>query len=1127
MTCLSDTQQRQQAINPHASFLVQAPAGSGKTELLIQRILALLAIVDEPEEILALTFTRKAAAEMRERVILALQAGLEPAPSAAHAKTTWDLAKAALEQSRRKQWRLTSYPARLRIMTIDAFASGLARQLPILSGFGNTPATAEFSQPLYQNAVISLMNYVTQKDTPQSIKDAFDTLTLHLDCKMQKLSDLLCAMLNNRDQWLPDVLAYAPDMPTLRQHLSHSLSLVIEHSLQQASQSMPVAIRDALIPLGHYAAAQLQSEYGDKHALLALSNLHHLPQADMQDLAKWKAWASLLLKTDGHFRVSVDKRQGFPNDTAGKVHKQTMLDLLDSLQCNEALRQALLQIRHLPDTATIDDASWQVLSALFILLHLLAAMLWQTFAQHKQVDFLEIMLRAKQALGANSHHHQQPSETLLRLDYQIKHILLDEFQDTNQLQIDMLSCLTSGWAADDGRTLFMVGDPMQSIYRFRKAEVNLFLRAANNDLELPPITFLSLSQNFRSEPAIVDWVNKAFHQILPANNDVIAGAIRYSPSQAFKAQTGKVHVQVYADKNDAQEAEDVLKLVQEGLIKKQRIGILARSRSHLHRIMATLQAANIAFRAIDILPLHQQSEIIDLRSLTAALVHPGDDVAWAALLRLPVVGLSLPTLMDLFGQAPHTVWEKIKCFAAIATGDEQHRLRHLMDALSPCLDQAGRLPWRQLVETAWLRLHIPATLQAHQIANANVFFQLVDTLSAEGQLDLQILETRLSAVYAQSESKPMAEYVELTTMHGAKGLQWDRVILPGLGKISRASDKPLLSQTYLNTHAGQQLLIAPLPQYGDSAIYDLIADIEKQRDKLEIARLLYVACTRAEAELFILGHVSGKEALPQKSSLLALLWQDESQCYGADIVCKEAAATTPHIHSAKPHALMVVSSNYQAPAPHPAIATTRSQPSPADNNRPEFSWAGASARAVGIALHAGLQNLAEMMAETTSEIDLSAWNKQQIQAHKQLMRSILQREGISALRIDDALQQCRVGLAQCLQSKRAAWILSNQHQDAHHEWGLSFVDAGEVKHIVLDRSFIDADGTRWVIDYKTGHHQGSDIEAFLDHELHRYSVETPQLPTYVRALRALEPERKIKAALYFPMMDGWRVWQED
>src|SRR5512140_3404459 len=119
----ADREARAAALDPARSFIVQAPAGSGKTELLIQRYLRLLATVDQPEEVVAMTFTRKAAGEMRERVLAALAGAELPAPEAEHARLTWTLAKALAAHAARLGWELDAHPSRLAIQTIDAWCA--------------------------------------------------------------------------------------------------------------------------------------------------------------------------------------------------------------------------------------------------------------------------------------------------------------------------------------------------------------------------------------------------------------------------------------------------------------------------------------------------------------------------------------------------------------------------------------------------------------------------------------------------------------------------------------------------------------------------------------------------------------------------------------------------------------------------------------------------------------------------------------------------------------------------------------------------------------------------------------------------------------------------------------------
>src|SRR5438477_5242038 len=160
-----DAPQRERALDPAASFIVQAPAGSGKTEILIQRFLALLARVDRPEEIAAITFTIKAAAEMRGRIFDALgRARREACPDTPHEERTWQLARAALERNDALGWKLEESAERLRVQTIDALCASLTRQMPVLSGFGAQPEVVEDASALYREAARNLLGALEDAD---------------------------------------------------------------------------------------------------------------------------------------------------------------------------------------------------------------------------------------------------------------------------------------------------------------------------------------------------------------------------------------------------------------------------------------------------------------------------------------------------------------------------------------------------------------------------------------------------------------------------------------------------------------------------------------------------------------------------------------------------------------------------------------------------------------------------------------------------------------------------------------------------------------------------------------------------------------------------------------------------
>ena len=185
-TEITDQRQRQQALDPLRSFCVTAPAGSGKTELLIQRFLTLLARVELPEEVLAITFTRKAAAEMRARIIDALETALDDQPPAdAHRALTWSLAREALQNDRKQGWDLLTGPARLNIKTIDSYCASLTRQMPVLSGFGGPVAPVNDARPYYLEATRAMLELL-ESNHPVAADLAHIMLHFHNDWSAER-----------------------------------------------------------------------------------------------------------------------------------------------------------------------------------------------------------------------------------------------------------------------------------------------------------------------------------------------------------------------------------------------------------------------------------------------------------------------------------------------------------------------------------------------------------------------------------------------------------------------------------------------------------------------------------------------------------------------------------------------------------------------------------------------------------------------------------------------------------------------------------------------------------------------------------------------------------------------------
>src|SRR5690606_11885354 len=254
----SDAAVRVAAIDPSRSFIVQAPAGSGKTELLTDRILALLAVVKRPEEIVAITFTRKDASEMHARVLQKLQAGLGPAPTEPQKRLSWELARSAMERDAAMGWNLLEHPARLSIRTIDAFCAFLLRGMPWLSGLGGVPKVVPDARPLYEAAAHATL------DMADEVPAVAEVLA-HLDVDLSAARSLIADMLASRDQWLP-LLGHGADIEQIRRNLDDAVA----QDIAALRAAMPVGWAEQLSPCIALAAQHLASQgQDDGLALLA------------------------------------------------------------------------------------------------------------------------------------------------------------------------------------------------------------------------------------------------------------------------------------------------------------------------------------------------------------------------------------------------------------------------------------------------------------------------------------------------------------------------------------------------------------------------------------------------------------------------------------------------------------------------------------------------------------------------------------------------------------------------------------------------------------------------------------------------------------------------------------------
>lgn len=1095
-----DLKERDRALNPAESFIVQAPAGSGKTELLTQRFLVLLAEVKEPEEILAITFTKKSAAEMRHRISNALyDAHTTPEPLADHAKKTWRLAKNALQRNDTFKWNLLDNPNRLQIITIDSFNASLTRQLPLLSNFGAPLEINDKPEYLYREAVRELLTYLEAND---SWSDAIALLLLHLDNNVSACEELLISMLLKRDQWLP-YLASADGAHLLRETLETNFKKIQLEALEKIQTLISSAEMNELIELSRYAANNLRTEQRPS-TLTSCLDLTAPPSLDAKGVLVWQSFAALLLTEKETWRKSFDVRIGFPSDKKNTVmtaYKQRIVDLLRQLNENEPLRYALIQIKSLPDEC-YSDSQWQVLNALYQVLKIAVAQLNVIFQQHGQIDYIENAQAALHALGTE----ENPTDLALALDYRIQHILVDEFQDTSSNQYRLLEKLIHGWQSGDGRTLFVVGDPMQSIYRFREAEVGLFIRARQKGIHHLPLTPLTLSVNFRSSSAIVEWVNTHFSKIFPAEENISKGAVTYSHSRAYASTATEEKAVTLHPLTDAnEEAKKIVALIQQRKKEdpKGTIAILVRSRNHLEDIVPALQEANLSYRAIAIDPLEKRPLIQDLMALTSALFYPEDRIAWLSVLRAPWCGLSLSDLLLIAKEKNRILWDSLH--NTHVSDEGQKRLKRIIPVLQIALTQRQRLSARAFVETTWMDLGGPATFfNLTDIDDARAFFELLEKMDDNtGLLDANVLRDNVKKLYS-SPNTESDDTLQIMTIHNAKGLEFDSVILPKLNSKTTQDDHLLLEwleQT--NPDESSALLLAPIKAIGKESdnIYNYIRSQRLAKTDLESTRLLYVAVTRAKKKLDLFFTLDNTKS----GSLLSKLWPAISHQFEEAEEKPEIELTDIPVKRA-PRPITRLPLHWK----NPYVSSDLTLQLTPFENKPGFQLKDTTLRHLGTTLHKIFQQIAEHSP---------SWWNDAAQHQDAYIHSLLMQSGFLQHALSDATLLIKKAVQTFLTDTRGQWII-HSHQHAANELPLTAVINGDIKHMIIDRTFVDENKIRWIIDYKTTQYTGDDLEGFLSIEKNIYEK---QLREYYEALKHID-DKPICAGLYFPLIPAWVEW---
>ena len=1017
---MNDQRQRDQALNIGDSFIVQAPAGSGKTELITQRYLKLLSSADVPENILVMTFTNRAVDELKHRIISSLnRARLHP-PEEPHKLKTFDLANKVLEQSSLKDWDLLNHPSRIKIITIDSLSSLIVSRYPSIDQLIPPQTminTYEYEQ-IYQEAAENTLLLIEESEYQASIS----SVLLYLDNHVDRFYRLIVQMLSKREQWLPKLYIEGALDINLLEILAQELIVEYLGTLRGAASG--------LLDKSFFNLLEVSTRHD-------VSKIKKLPGSTIEDLSDWQTISELLLtKSTGNWRKKIDANIGFPAEL--KEEKLIFKEILESFDSEVEFKKILNNLSNLP-SAYFPESTSKSINDIAQVLKLSVAELKVIFKEKGLQDFSEVGMQAINVLDSR----EEVSDIALLLDYQIKHLLVDEFQDTSYSQLSLIEKLVDSWQEGDGKSIFFVGDPMQSIYKFRESQVGIFLEVMKGGIGSLKIKPLVLRANFRSNKSIVEQNNKIFSQIFPNQDNLLLGAIHYSESSSASniEQNDALTFYPFSVDQDSEEAEMVVSIIKKSISNNphQEIAVLVRSRSHLNAITLLLQESRVNFEALKTEPLRSNLFTRDLLSLARALLSLADRLAWLSILRAPWCGLKLEDLLVFSDSIDKTIFSQLidDDIVKNLSDDGILRSRHLFLATEEAIYSEGKFSFVERFSYALSQLCNEIELNEQEKSIRSQFLSLLNHCELNQSLDIKTIELMVKDLYAPSQSAS----VKLMTIHQAKGLEFDTVIIPGLGKKGKNDSLPLIQ---IQEFSNNNILLAPLKssyEDSESKTYLYLQYLQKQQAHFELMRVLYVGMSRAKDKIHLLGSVS-KTGRAVSGSLLSFLSNYFQQSID-DIPIQDATI-------------------------------------PVETSLPKLQR-----NKMLSTLSSRVINDIKQSKNMPSNIDLIYQSALGSIVHYFLEHYLFEPsfESIEARFKEFGLP------TKLIQSytKAASLLLLNTKRDKDFEWLFKYRDSTEVeaeysnssKTVIIDRLFIE-DGTLWIIDFKTASlNDGESMSSFI------------------------------------------------
>jgi ATP-dependent helicase/nuclease subunit A len=855
---LADSEARRRAVDPSQNVVLEASAGTGKTRVLVDRYVNLLIAGVEPEHILAITFTRKAAAEMRQRIIERLKeasrTSLLPAP----------------------RWReLRERLSDIAISTIDAFCLSLVREFPLEA---DVDPGFEMADPTEIPRLIGETLDRTLKIARGAARDDADLAMVFIQLRERRLREGLAGLLERRlvaADVLRQFLQFGP------RHLTPGLacrraSERLADVLLGADGGVDAFLHDG--PLGHPQFAMLAED---------MSRLCTAAPGDFSTPAEQAAFRMLVDRLRAYF-VTQDgkprKAKGFGQSEFRREHCRSELawkrhrDIVETLA--PALVDALKGFQR--------DLNVLLSRGVWRLYQMALVEYGRTLEAHHVLDFSEVLARAIDLLR----QMEEFSESRYKLEARYHHVLVDELQDTNRAQWELVALLVRNWSEGFGASfgpiapsIFVVGDRKQSIYSFRDAEPAVLDSAADfiTGLRESSRPRQAISVSFRAVPALLGFINEVFAEIATTTDRERPDGFRYDELDRFPVEASPLQdvvgfiVGETVEATAGRVADRIATLLSSGALVRDRrtgvarpatpgdIAVLFRSRESHREYEAALEKRRVPTYVYKGLGFFESDEIQDAMALLRFLARPSSNLRAAALLRSRIVrisdrGLALlgPSLSaSLTSPEPPADLERLDTVdreALQLARTALPRWLSLVDLVTPSelLDDVLR-------ETAYA-LELRGSRRAQARENLKKLRALIRKIQNRGYATLSRITEHLSDLAVGEESNAVVDAldaVNLMTVHAAKGLEFPIVFVVNMHRGTGGIRAPI---RVLTDRAGE-----PSVAVGD---FESEADEDAAvREREETKRLLYVALTRARDRLYLAAVTKDGAFKPGRGSL--------------------------------------------------------------------------------------------------------------------------------------------------------------------------------------------------------------------------------------------------------------------